>query len=76
MVSIYPEISKKIIPSKKIKSVRALVLKELSDLQADYFPELLSSDFMINYIYPASPFLLRLESRCFFKDSSSRFSIK
>ena len=60
-------LSKKIISRKNIRSAKVMVLKELSSLQADYFPELSSSDFLINHIYLSSPMLLRLQSRCFFK---------
>jgi len=64
---MYPKISKNLISLKNIKLARDSVLKELNALHADYFPEEHYHDFIINHIYPASPMLLSLQSRCFFK---------
>ena len=64
---MYPKISKNLISLKNIKLARDSVLKELNALHADYFPEEHYHDFIINHIYPASPMMLSLQSRCFFK---------
>jgi hypothetical protein len=63
---MYPKISKNLISLNNIKLARAIVLKELDALRADYFPEEDYHDFIINHIYIASPMLLLLQSRCFF----------